>query len=391
MSETMTYEMYQDIVKGYEEKRKQAEAAAQTTLEAETRTAQSNFDRSQVTYGALAEQLGQMGLTGSGYSDNLTRDAYATRQKALSDAHVTYANAMRAAADNEADGKMTASLSYKSGQTAAYEKILANASAGLYTSAQLEAAMAPYGFSEEQRTTLINIANEAHSTTAVGDYKGKIESGTLSAADAKRIDEDTLISDLEKTELKNQWLNRIDTSESAFYTLDAEGNATYLSKDAADRMVDEYKLHPWLSDQAKTDMREIFNEIYSVKRQGVSFNNDGGWWIFGSTDTGSEGNNFSVVAADGKKYRVEYGGEVKDREVTEVASNVADNEVFFYRGHIYIKHGDKTYLIQKRKGSDGSHYDSLKKLFEDAPKATAKAAAQSTEETGSSVTGAEEK
>ena len=46
-------------------------------------TANETYERNKVSYGQNAESLAQAGLTGSGYSDNLMRDAFATRQTAI--------------------------------------------------------------------------------------------------------------------------------------------------------------------------------------------------------------------------------------------------------------------------------------------------------------------
>lgn len=61
-----------------------------------------NYNRSTTGYGMLAEQLAQSGLSTSGYSDNLTRDAYANRQTGYSDAYKIYSDSVQKAADDKA-------------------------------------------------------------------------------------------------------------------------------------------------------------------------------------------------------------------------------------------------------------------------------------------------
>lgn len=104
------------------------------------------------------------------------------------------------------------------------------------------------------------------------------------------------------------------------------------------------------------------NDYYTVKTSDVTFNNNGGWWIFGSTDF-SSGDNFSVIDDSGFKYRIESGGEVADSEIAEAATGVGNNQVFGYAGKIYIKRGGKIYLIQKRANSYESHYNKLYAKF----------------------------
>lgn len=101
---------------------------------------------------------------------------------------------------------------------------------------------------------------------------------------------------------------------------------------------------------------------HSIKTSDVTFNNNGGWWIFGSTDF-SAGDNFSVIDNSGFKYRIESGGEVADSEIAEAAYNVGNNQVFGYGGKIYIKRGGKIYLIQKRANSYEDHFNKLYAKF----------------------------
>ena len=101
---------------------------------------------------------------------------------------------------------------------------------------------------------------------------------------------------------------------------------------------------------------------HSIKTSDVDFNNNGGWWIFGSTDF-SSGDNFSVKDSSGFKYRIESGGEVADSEIAEAAYNVGNNQVFGYGGKIYLKRGGKIYLIQKRANSYEDHFNKLYAKF----------------------------
>lgn len=101
---------------------------------------------------------------------------------------------------------------------------------------------------------------------------------------------------------------------------------------------------------------------HSIKTSDVDFNNNGGWWIFGSTDF-SAGDNFSVKDSSGFKYRIESGGEVADSEIAEAAYNVGNNQVFGYGGKIYLKRGGKIYLIQKRANSYEDHFNKLYAKF----------------------------
>ena len=71
--------------------------SAKGTLKEQQTAADAVFERSKPTYGMMAEQLAQSGLSGSGYSDNITRDAYAARQASYDNAHKIYGDTVRVA------------------------------------------------------------------------------------------------------------------------------------------------------------------------------------------------------------------------------------------------------------------------------------------------------
>ena len=108
-----------------------------------------------------------------------------------------------------------------------------------------------------------------------------------------------------------------------------------------------------LEEQKKLD------EFNSVTTCDVSFNNDVGWWIFGSTDMGEKGNNFSVKDKDGFIYRIQSGGEVADGNIVNAAKDVGNKQVFGYAGKLYYKDGGKVYLVEKRDSTFQTHYDKL--------------------------------
>lgn len=104
--------------------KQEADAAATERYDAALLKANDAFERDRVTYGQAAERLAQAGLTGSGVSDNMTRDAYASRALLYSDANrtkaaeehsnaLTYRDAMEKAASDEADLKYAAEESKK--------------------------------------------------------------------------------------------------------------------------------------------------------------------------------------------------------------------------------------------------------------------------------------
>lgn len=102
-----------------------------------------------------------------------------------------------------------------------------------------------------------------------------------------------------------------------------------------------------------------YNEI---KTSDVSFNNNGGWWIFGATDY-SDGDNFSVKDNSGFKYRIQSGGKVDDADVIEASQKLGNGSVFGYKNKLYYKKDGTIYLIEKRDNSYGDHYSKLYNKF----------------------------
>lgn len=136
-----------------------------------------------------------------------------------------------------------------------------------------------------------------------------------------------------------------------------------MSATEAKKQLDKILNNEWTSEENKKALQKTYDSLYKVVQNDVKFNNDGGWWIFGSTDMGDVGNNFSLIDDSGFKYRIESGGEVTDSAITSIARDVADGSIFGLRGQIYYKKDGKVYLIQKRESSYGDHYTKLYNKF----------------------------
>ena len=141
--------------------------------------ARSSYAQNLATYGANAEQLAAMGLSGSGYSDYLNQQAYATQRAETQNANAQ-AEATKVAAEQQANSdKLNAELSYAENmqgnaeklaqyqqqkaeeakaeeeqKKAYYASLLASANTGKYTSEQIASLGAQYGLDEEQISQL---------------------------------------------------------------------------------------------------------------------------------------------------------------------------------------------------------------------------------------------
>lgn len=387
--------------------------------------ARSSYEQNKATYGANAEQLAAMGLSGSGYSDYLNQQAYATQRAETQNANAQ-AEATKLAAEQQANSdKLNAELSYAENMQGNAEKLaqyqqqkaeeakaeeeqkkqyyaalLTSANTGEYTSEQIASLGAQYGLDEVQISqlqaaadkyksdqqslsytealqmisdygadldvsyleTLLNtgsISQEQYNQLMAQYSKELVESGDVATEDTDKIDDlhqGGQISDEDYNKQKEQWNSQIDTSDAFF-------NSGSMSASEAKKQLDKILNNEWTSEENKKALQKTYDSLYKVVTNDVRFNNDGGWWIFGSTDMDDVGNNFSLIDNSGFKYRIESGGKVTDSAITSIARDVADGSIFGSRGQIYYKKDGNVYLVRKRENSYGDHYTKLYNKF----------------------------
>lgn len=408
-----------------EQNKQNALQQAESERERAVIDARSSYEQNKATYGANAEQLAAMGLSGSGYSDYLNQQAYATQRAETQNANAQ-AEATKLAAEQQANSdKLNAELSYAENMQGNAEKLaqyqqqkteeakaeeeqkkqyyaalLTSANTGEYTSEQIASLGAQYGLDEAQISQLQAAADKyksdqqslsyAEALQMISDYgadldvsyletllntgsisqeqynqlmaqysKELVESGGVATEDTDKIDDlhqGGQISDEDYNKQKEQWNSQIDTSDAFF-------NSGSMSATEAKKQLDKILNNEWTSEENKKALQKTYDSLYKVVQNDVKFNNDGGWWIFGSTDMGDVGNNFSLIDDSGFKYRIESGGEVTDTAIKSLASSVSNGSVFGARGQIYYKKDGKVYLIQKRESSYGDHYTKLYNKF----------------------------
>lgn len=408
-----------------EQNKQNALQQAESERERAVIDARSSYEQNKATYGANAEQLAAMGLSGSGYSDYLNQQAYATQRAETQNANAQ-AEATKLAAEQQANSdKLNAELSYaenmqdnaeklaqyqqqKAEEAKAeeeqkkqyYAALLTSANTGEYTSEQIASLGAQYGLDEVQISqlqaaadkyksdqqslsytealqmisdygadldvsyleTLLNtgsISQEQYNQLMAQYSKELVESGDVATEDTDKIDDlhqSGQISDEDYNKQKEQWNSQIDTSDAFF-------NSGSISATEAKKQLDKILNNEWTSEENKKALQKTYDSLYKVVTNDVRFNNDGGWWIFGSTDMSDVGNNFSLIDDSGFKYRIESGGEVTDAAIKSLASDVSNGSIFGVRGQIYYKKDGKVYLVQKRENSYGDHYTKLYNKF----------------------------
>lgn len=178
-----------------EENKQNAIQQAESERERAVIDARSSYAQNLATYGANAEQLAAMGLSGSGYSDYLNQQAYATQRAETQNANAQ-AEATKLAAEQQANSdKLNAELSYAENMQGNAEKLaqyqqqkaeeakaeeeqkkqyyaalLTSANTGNYTAEQLAELGKQYGLSEEQITSITDAANTYKANTQKSNY-----------------------------------------------------------------------------------------------------------------------------------------------------------------------------------------------------------------------------
>lgn len=154
---------------------------------------QSSYQKAIGTYGANAEALGGMGLTGAGYGEYLTANAYATHRGQVQDINAQAMKANREAASLEAQTKETAYANYLQNLKAEEESNKQTA-AGLY-----------------------------------GEWLSGIKNGEISPSELKANPYYELLDDNMKTEINNAFVSK---GANYLTSLSEENDATYSAFDA---------------------------------------------------------------------------------------------------------------------------------------------------------------
>lgn len=351
-----------------EQNKQNALQQAESERERAVIDARSSYEQNKATYGANAEQLAAMGLSGSGYSDYLNQQAYATQRAETQNANAQ-AEATKLAAEQQANSdKLNAELSYAENmqdnaeKLAQYQQQKADQQLLSYTEALQMISAHGADLDVSYLETLLNtgsISQEQYNQLMAQYSKELVESGDVATEDTDKIDDlhqSGQISDADYNKQKEQWNSQIDTSDAFF-------NSGSMSATEAKKQLDKIINNKWTSEENKKALQKTYDRLYKVVTNDVKFNNDGGWWIFGSTDMNDVGNNFSLIDDSGDKYRIESGGEVTDTAIKSLANDVADGSIFGLRGQIYYKKDGNVYLVRKRENSYGDHYTKLYNKF----------------------------
>ncbi len=237
--------------------------------------ARSSYAQNRAGYGTNAETLASMGLTGSGYSDYLDQQAYATQRAEVQTAN-TQAESTKLNAEQQASAdKLNAQLTYDQNMAqneanladyqlqqeeqrkAAYAELLTYANNGTYTAEQLSELGKQYGLTDEQVEALTSTSQE-------NSYKNYLEEVTNGYVDTDVVDdayENGEISTEQYNIIKDKWNSAIDTTESFFVY-----NGETLDEESAKKALETVINNKWCSTETKEALQTTFDNIYETAK-----------------------------------------------------------------------------------------------------------------------------
>lgn len=198
------YSNYYPLVQTAENQKTDAIETAYKTQEAQKADTQASYEQNKASYGANAEQLAQMGLSGGGYGDYINAQAYAQKrsdigmadlqaQETIKKANSTYADYI-----NSVNAQIeTDNTEFKKSGDTMYGNILDAAGKG-QSSEYVDAAIAKYGdyygWTDKQKQALRDVVEKYKATYSInldgggtaevkignaGDIQAQIDNGTI--------------------------------------------------------------------------------------------------------------------------------------------------------------------------------------------------------------------
>lgn len=195
--------------------------SAETARERSIADARSSYEQNRATYGANAEALASMGLSGSGYSDYINAQAYAQQRGDVQNANAVAAAERTAAESEAAQKKLSAEMSYSENiaktdealvkykqeqsdkKDSYYANLLNFANNGTYTADQLAQLGAQYGLNDEQLATLQNAANQYKTDKNNAYYTDLLSYANNGAYSADQLSQLGSTYGLDETQIKS--------------------------------------------------------------------------------------------------------------------------------------------------------------------------------------------
>lgn len=367
--------------------KKDAYGKARSNEQSAILDAQNSYARNLSSYGAKADALASMGLAGSGYSQYLDSQAYATQRKSIDAANAERAAAERAANavydesaykintdynknvrdentrySTEVDKNESDLVSYREGN---FSKVLEGITNGTYTKADIDKLAPLYNFDQSQIDVL---------TTAADSYKARTEEKAAYDDYTASIDliENTLATDIDNFNTAEvDWLfGKYGTGDNPLFTKEKYDELQKKYQDAykvTDDMfenktkaeAEEMLNNSWLTPDQTDKMQKLFDSTYNAKtfEANVAYSDDED-----IDELADEGNEFDVVF-DGEEYDVESAGEITDSNILKLGKDVAENQIFGYQGRLFVKKEGRVFEIRGRGNTTTNDWSKLTDLF----------------------------
>lgn len=402
---TMTYGQYLEQSKGNAENiynksvaaidKSSADALAkiEEDRQAGIRNANAAYEQSKATYGANAESLRRMGLTGSGYSDYLNASAYAASRGEIANVNAMAQDLSRAATSEAEQQKLAALTTYEDNlrdineksilyseqerekaeakdadKTRAYNELLIGIDSGEFKDKETIRQLAlNSGLSYEEAEQLGQKA-QTYITQQQDEnyikYLDNIDNDEIAPSDIANIEADVKSGELSETgykNLKEQYLAKVK---------ETVGNDAFFKDDYGDlsQASAEAKMQSLLSTGWVEETDDIYKNIAAAfeKRYGISVIKDAdikqgqvvvpnfAYNVGNGVNLGNIGKNVSATDNDGNQLKLESGGIVQDpttkQKLSEKAKNVTENQIFRYGDNLYVRRGNSFYYIVGRGG-----------------------------------------
>lgn len=362
-------EQYNKDVNYAEEKKADAEKRADDNYNIALREAQANFRTNQPTYGLQAEQLLASGLTGSGYSDYLAGKAYEARTDEINAARSQMSYAYQLADDNYrdmmyqagkdkrdaenalSDWKMNYQVQLDAEYKAKEDEVLIGVLNGDYSAEVAETKLkkyAPGGVVPQDTIDALKAQEEKYwwynNSSVTGDYlsfmQAQIAEGNIVNKDTMRqwlksstnLDDATIEFWVNSFTDENGNVDKGKVDDAVNNKPQNNGNTGNTGNSGSTGTSTEESKNRWSGDEA-------------ITRGNARFKND----AMGSRTDLGDGDNFNITV-NGKTYRVESGGELKDKTVLAALKDagIEDGEVFSYGDQAFLKKNGKYYEIDTR-------------------------------------------
>lgn len=394
-----------------EQKRQSAYTEAEKERQRAIVDAHNAYETNKSNYGANAEALGAMGLTGSGYSDYMNSSAYATARGEVQKAKAQSAYTKRLADETAAQEQ----LEYDSLRLDKFNSIISNI--GDYKVEQLEAIITENGFTEEQADAIRTAANNYATAKASGEnidtttsdyqdrytafetnaYNSSSKDAIIQSAASSGVteaDRDAVISNIQnehvtsilgqiaslntespttvstaiwdqllsnglipedkKATIAAEYSKTLDTTSGAF--VDPNNTTRYVNENEARAFLHQINSNQWIDQATKDKYNTTFNQIYGYSL----IKNSNEYKIKGLNDYSTDGNNFEIKVGENSTWDVQT--KAVDTFTKQVLVDKGVNGLYMLNDKIYLKSGGNVAEVVARNTNDSrEEFAALKK------------------------------